>query len=424
MQKETYWHKLDNAAKVFPAISKKSRSNVFRLSFYLTSNINPDILNEAINISLKRFQVFNIQLKNGVFWNYFSENTKPFIVEQEPTEVCKYFKFTKNNGYLFKVYYYNNKITLETFHALTDGTGALEFLKSITYKYLVLMGNIIEHDNLILLEKPFSNKENEDSFNYNYDKTIKKQLKEEKAYHLKGDLFKNNWSLVYNMKIDTKEILSISKRYQATLTEYITTVIAYSIYQEGIGFQKNKNPIKMFIPVNLRPYFDSSSLRNFSLYIKSTFEPNRVWTFEEMLEVTKIEFSEQLHKDKLHERLGALVSLEKNKAVRFVPLVIKNLIFKIGYQILGDAINTSSLSNLGLIKLPADMKEHVTNVEFINNGKGINSTLVSYNGITNFSVNSEIKDVSIIKSILYKLVEDGAEITVNTNYKEGYDEIL
>lgn len=425
MQKTSYWHKLDNAAKVFPAVSKKARSNIFRLSFYLNIEINPTVLNEAVNIVLKRFQVFNIQLKSGIFWNYFSENNKPFYVEKESSISCKYFKFSKNNGYLFKLYYLDNKISLETFHSLTDGSGALEFLKSITYKYLSLMGYTIDHEGMVLGEMPFSNKENEDSFNYNYDKNIKKNLKEEKAYHLKGDLFKDNWSLIFNMKVDTKALIDVVKnKYDVTITQYITALIAYSIYEEGIDFKKNKDPIKMFIPVNLRPYFNSKSVRNFSLYIKTTYESNKDWTFEEVLKQTKIDFNDQLQKEKLHERLGTLVSLERNKLVKFVPLFIKNIVFKIGYQVLGESINTSSLSNLGIVKLPNDMQRFVTDVDFTNIGKGLHATAISYNGSTNISLNNTLKDMTVIKSVVKLMRNDNLDIIVKTNYKEGYDEIL
>ncbi|VEU80880.1 condensation domain-containing protein [Haploplasma axanthum] len=425
MQKTRYWHKLDNAAKVFPAVSKKARSNVFRLSFYLTSDINPDILEESVNLTLKRFQVFNIQLKNGIFWNYFSENKKTFKVEEEPSQVCKFFKFNKNNGYLFKVYYLKNKITLETFHSLTDGTGAINFLKSITYKYLKLMGHYFDHESLILSEMPFSNKENEDSFGANYNPKIKKNLKEEKAYHLKGDVFKDYWSLVFKIRINTKDFLTVIKeKYKCTVTEYVSALIAYGIYDEGIDVKNSKKPIKMFIPVNLRPLFNSTSLRNFSLYIKSTFELSKEWTFEEMIEHTKLEFKDQIVKEKIHMRLGALVSLEKNPFVRFVPLFIKNVFFRVGYYLLGESINTSSLSNMGIVSLPSEMKQYIKDVDFINSGKGINTTIVSYGEHTNITFNSIIKDVSVIKTFVYQLRSDNIEVIVDTNYEEGYDEIL
>lgn len=425
MQKSKYWHRLDNAAKVFPAISRSGNSNVFRLVFYLNDKVNKDILNEAVNIALKRFETFNIQLRNGFFWNYFSENKNTYQVELEPFVVGEHFKFNKNKGYLFKVYYLNNKITLETFHSLSDGTGALEFLKAITYEYLVLMGKKIDHENLILTKVPFSNNEIEDSFNANYSKNLKKKLKETKAYHLSGDKFKEHWSLVMKVRLPIDELISVVKeKYNATITEYLTTIIAYSIYTEIVGNSKKNKPIKMFVPVNLRPYFDSTTLRNFSLYIKANFDLTKKWTFNEMLELTKASFSEQLNYMELKMHIGSLVSLEKNFLLKIFPLFIKNIAFKIGYKLLGESINTSSISNLGIVNLPKEMLPHVQDVEFINTGPGLNSGVITYKNYLNFSINTIYKDISIIRHIIFKLRDDGINLKIDTNFREGYDEIL
>ncbi|MBE0701394.1 MAG: hypothetical protein IH571_06885, partial [Acholeplasmataceae bacterium] len=105
MKKKKYWYKVDNAGKIFPAISKHGRSNVFRLSFYLNEPIDKDMLELAVNKILPRFEAFAVQIKNGFFWNYFAENHRHFKVEKEISQICKYFKSYRNNGYLFKVYY-------------------------------------------------------------------------------------------------------------------------------------------------------------------------------------------------------------------------------------------------------------------------------------------------------------------------------
>jgi NRPS condensation-like uncharacterized protein len=154
LKKKKYWYKLDNAGKIFPAVSKDDRSNVFRLSFYLNETIDPIILEEAVNKILPRFESLAVQLKNGLFWNYFASNERQLQVEIEPAQICKYFKPDHNHGYLFKVYYLKNKITLETFHAISDGTGALHLLKSIVYQYFKLRGFKINHEGKILSEKP------------------------------------------------------------------------------------------------------------------------------------------------------------------------------------------------------------------------------------------------------------------------------
>ena len=426
MKKQKYWYKLDNAGKIFPAVSQDERSNVFRLSFYLDETIDSTILEEAVNKVLPRFETFAVQLKNGLFWNYFASNTKHFEVEIEPPQVCKYFKTYKNHGYLFKVYYLDNKVTLETFHAISDGTGAMHFLRSIVYNYYRIRGFKLDHEGKILSEKPYSKKESEDNFVSNYDKAKRRNLKEEKAYHIEGERFSNHWVLMLKARVDTKSLLTLVKtKYQCTVTQFVTAMLAYAIYKESVDFTGNKKPLKIFIPVNLRPYFDSVTLRNFSLYIKGTYDAKRTdWTFENMLELTKEQFKDQLDKDKLQSRISSLVGFEKNVFIRVLPLVLKTIAFKIGYNILGESISSCSISNLGVVDLPQGLESKILDADFVNAGYGIAMTLISLKSHTNIIFSSPLKDLSIMNHMVQFLVGEGLDVTLDTNYKEGYDEIL
>ena len=426
LKKQKYWYKLDNAGKIFPAVSQDERSNVFRLSFYLDETIDSTLLEEAVNKVLPRFETFAVQLKNGLFWNYFASNTRHFEVEPEPSQVCKYFKVYRNHGYLFKVYYLDNKVTLETFHAISDGTGAMHFLKSIVYNYYKIRGFKIEHEGKILSEKPYSKKESEDNFVSNYDKAKRRNLKEEKAYHFDGERFSNHWVLMLKVKLDTKTLLTLVKtKYQCTVTQFVTALLAYSIFKETVDFTSGKKPLKIFIPVNLRPYFDSVTLRNFSLYIKGTYTQTRTdWTFENMLELTKEQFKDQLDKEKLQSRISSLVGFEKNPLIRVLPLVLKTIAFKIGYNILGESISSCSISNLGVVDLPTGLESRIIDADFVNAGYGIAMTLISLKSETNIIMSSPLKDLSIMNHIVQFLVAEGLEVTLDTNYKEGYDEIL
>lgn len=197
MKKNTYWYKVDNAGKIFPAVSNESRSSVFRLTFYLNETIDPKLLNQAVNEVLPRFEPFAVELKKGLFWYYLSRNQKAFQVKEEPEIMCKYVPWIRNHGYLLNVYYYQNKIVLETFHSLSDGTGAMEFLKSVTYRYLLLRGYPMEHEGLILSQVPNSKNEALDMFNQSYNQDKKKKLKEEPAYHMKGKHLPTHTLCVY-----------------------------------------------------------------------------------------------------------------------------------------------------------------------------------------------------------------------------------
>lgn len=422
MKRKQYWYSVDNAGKIFPAVSKDSRSSVFRLSFYLNEPIEKETLEAAVNEVLPRFETFAVTLKSGLFWYYLAANKRHFVVKEEPAILCKFTPWAENRGYLFSVFYYGNKLTLETFHSLSDGTGAMEFLKSITYTYYKLRGISLEHEGVILSQAPFSSGENKDMFLESYDRSNKKKLKEEPAYHINGERFSGHFALALKIKVATDQLLDLTRSKNATVGEYVTALIAHSIYQQIPNKRTCKKPIKMFIPVNLRKYFPSPTLRNFSLFIKVTFSAMRNWTFEEMLEETKKQFKAQLNKEDLHQRMNANVGIEKNVLVRMLPLALKNLAFQMGYYYLAENINTFSISNLGNIKLPSKMDKLIQDVDFYIGGT--NMAIASVHGLTNFMFSSEFKDVTLIQSFVRHFTDCGFDIQIDTNYREGLDEIL
>jgi hypothetical protein len=198
--------------------------------------------------------------------------------------------------------------------------------------------------------------------------------------------------------------------------------MAYSIYSKQPACHKTKKPIKMFVPVNLRKFFQSPTLRNFSLYIKATFAGKDSWTFEQMLNETKRQFKDQLNKEELHGRINSNVSIEKNFAIRILPLFIKNIAFQLSYYYLAENITTYAISNLGNIQLPKQMEQFIQDIEFSIGGTSM--AIASIHGFTNLSLNTEFKDLSMIHAFLSHLIEAGLNVQIDTNYREGFDEIL
>ena len=127
------WRKLDNSAKLFPSISNRKFSTVFRISGILNEEIKPDVLEISVNEALEKFISFKVKLRKGLFWYYLEANQKMPIIEEENNYPCKYINPNTNNNYLFKVTYFKNKINLDVFHSLTDGNSATRFFKEITY---------------------------------------------------------------------------------------------------------------------------------------------------------------------------------------------------------------------------------------------------------------------------------------------------
>ena len=145
------WSRLDNAAKIFPPTSGKADTRVFRLSCTLTEPVDPDPLARALSDVMIDFPSFRYVLKRGLFWYYLEEGDFPATVCEEDAPPCAalYQGFASP---LFAVTYYGARINLEVYHALTDATGALQFLRTLIYRYLLLRHPELARDGVPALD--------------------------------------------------------------------------------------------------------------------------------------------------------------------------------------------------------------------------------------------------------------------------------
>lgn len=211
------WRRLDNSAKIFPISAGKKYSTVFRLSAVLKERIEPKILEEAVNQTLDKYKSFKVRMKQGLFWNYLEENVKKPIIEEEQDYPCKYIDSRRNNGYLFKVTYFENKVNIDIYHALTDGNSGTTFFKEIIYTYLELLHPEIfnEEDRKIRKIDEF---DTEDSYMKNYDKKAKSNASSKKAYVLKGEKIALGAVSAVHEILDLEALKQESKRNNVTIT--------------------------------------------------------------------------------------------------------------------------------------------------------------------------------------------------------------
>lgn len=352
------WRRLDNSAKIFPMSAGKKYSTVFRLSVLLKEEIQPEILKKAVIETLERYKFFKVKMKSGFFWYYLEYNTKDPIIEEERDYPCKYIDPKTNNGYLFKVTYFKNKINIDIFHALTDGNNGTTFFREILYTYLELMyKDDLKIENRQLRKIEYSI---EDSYIKNYDKKAKSNASGKTAYELKGKKIKLGAISVIHEIIDLEQLKEESKKHDATITQYLTAVLMYVIYNQNYIKYNGKKPIKICIPVNLKKYFPSNTMSNFFSYITlvAEMEKLKIDSFEKILEFVKEEFKTRLTEEEIIKTMSTNVKLGNNFFIKAVPLILKNILVRISYIIIRK-YTTITYSNIGRIGIIGDYKKYI-----------------------------------------------------------------
>ena len=355
-REKLYWRRLDNSAKIFPISAGKKYSTVFRLSAVLNENINPVMLKKAVQKALEQYEFFKVKLKDGFFWNYFEYNSKEPIIEKEREYPCRYIEPQKNNGYLFKVTYFEKKVNIDIFHSLTDGNSGITFFREIIYNYIELAHEKEFQEELRLVKKIDSSAE--DSYIKNYDKNAKGNASTKKAYKLMGKKIKFGAVSAIHEFIDLETLKNECKKYDATITQYLTSVLIYSIYKANYIKNKDTRPIKVCIPVNLKKYFPSNTISNFFSYITVEAKMERLKKFDDIVEFVKKDFTKKLAEEEIQKTMSANVKLGINPIIKRIPLILKKPIVRLSYLEIRK-YTTTTFSNIGRIGIIGKYKKYI-----------------------------------------------------------------
>ena len=364
------WFPLDNAAKIYPAARNENWSNVFRVSATLKEKVDKEVLGVALETTIKRFPSFAVRLRSGAFWYYLEQlPCAPQIREENSYPLTRMSKKETRNC-AFRVLVYEERIAVEIFHSLTDGNGAMIFLKSLVAEYLEQKHGICipAKDGVLDRREEPCEGEVEDSFQ-KYAGRICAGRQERTAWHIQGIQELGGFLHLTCFRMQTEVLLGKAHAYGVSLTTFLCAALMKAIQnmqKEKVPNINRRKPIKVLIPVNLRKLFPSQTLRNFVLYTTPEILPKLGdYSFEEICQVIKSKMSAEITPKMMSMMIAANVSSERLMAVRILPLFVKNLVMKAVFNAVGEKKSCLSMSNLGAVKLPEIMEPYVERLDFI-----------------------------------------------------------
>ena len=202
--------RLDNAALIYPPALKKKYAMMFRLTITFKEVIDKEVLSKALENTLVRLPSFAYRLRRGLFWYYLEKIDGIPPILDDVNNPMTTINFKENNNFMFRVRVYENRLALEFFHALTDGTGGATLLLTLSREYLRLKykANIPYTDKILNISDKPKKEEIEDSFK-KYAGKVGALSKEEVAYHLKGSLLPSHMLNIITGKISIKALFFI-----------------------------------------------------------------------------------------------------------------------------------------------------------------------------------------------------------------------
>ncbi|WP_341876987.1 hypothetical protein [Defluviitalea saccharophila] len=417
------WYKLDNAGKLYPSITSTRVSTVFRVSATLYDEVNPTLLQIALNNIIERFPYYKVNLKRGLFWYYFEYTRNYPVVEKETFYPCMFMHYKRKKSFPFRVLYFNKKISIEISHSITDGTGVVIFLKSLLVEYFRLIDNklCLEKDpGIFFSHDPIDQEEAEDAFQKYYQKNIPDPPKLNKAFHLPFKLNSKGEYHIITGIIPTEPLLAAAKKHQVSLTQFLLALY-FDTIQDFIHSNhiKLRHPVVMNVPVNLRNLYPSKTMRNFFISITPQIDFRLgTYSFDEILDYIKCYMKMAITRKNISQYIHKNVKNEKSLFVRLTPLFIKNLLMPALYSKYAERNFTSSISNLGQITMPKSIEDKIERFEFYpppSRGNIIKIGVGSYKDKIYISFGSLTKATEIEKIFFRKIRKMNIPVKIETN---------
>ena len=392
-RKSRVWMPLDNAALIFPAIRRKNWNNVFRESVTLKEDIDPALLQQAVDELMPRFPSFYLRLRRGVFWYYLEEVSAPPRIQQDYAYPLTFMTRREMGRCCFRVLYF---VSLRYGIKIPSTDGVLDASESPDPGEL------------------------EDSFQ-RYAADHAAFCPEVEAYRLPGRRELGRFLHLITGVVPGEDLHALAHGYGCTVTVLLAAIMAecvLTIQAETLP-KKRQKPVKITIPVDLRRLFPSRTLRNFALTVNPGVDPRLgSYTLQELCDTFTHQLAAEITPQRMAGRIAENVEPQRNRLLKAVPILLKTPVMRAVYNRRGERLGCLNVSNLGVQKLPEAMAPFVERMEFI---IGVqysypnNCSVVTYGGVTLINMIRSTQSPELERRFFSRLVELGVPVSIEAN---------
>jgi hypothetical protein len=162
-----------------------------------------------------------------------------------------------------------------------------------------------------------------------------------------------------------------ARDYGVGITDFVIAVVLDSfrrmIMDMPTGLRNRViAPVRVNVPVNLRQFWPSPTLRNFFVSVEPEIDPRLGdWAFDEVVDRVQTHMRYEVDQRNLARRIARNVKGETRPLARLMPLAVKNVVLPALYTSLAEKQFTTGLSNLGRTEMPQHLSPHIRRFDFI-----------------------------------------------------------
>ncbi|MBR5349414.1 MAG: hypothetical protein IK125_09370 [Lachnospiraceae bacterium] len=404
------WYKTDNVSKAFLATVSKRETRAFRLSITLKEDVDPELLQQAVMSAIQDRPQVQVRIRRGFFWHYLEDTDLQPKVREEDDRICPLLYVPGKTMLHYQVTYFKNRINLDMFHAITDGTGGMEFLNIILLDYLKLKYPG-QFEDVTIHSGASAGDLSQDGYSQFYaGQSLPGGSGLPKAYHPGGLKLPYDQSQFFELHMSTAQVLPRAKAIGVSLTSYLGAAWMLAIHAE-MPQRKRNLPVTISLPVNLRGFYPSKTARNFFNSVNVSHVFDREITLEELAAEFDAKLKGQLEPEKIQKEMDTYQTMQTFAPIRPVPLFIKQMVVRHFTKKANQKVSMV-FSNMGVMKPPAEVGEYVENYSGFCSTSTLFSTMFGYKDHLTLGVSSAYINTGVVKNFVRALAESGVDIKV------------
>ncbi len=416
------WYKLDNAGVLYTALQKEEYSALYRFSAVMDRPVDPAALQRALDKTMPRFPSFRVRMRRGYFWNYLEFNDAPGpFVKEDMSNPCQPVRYREDSGWLIRFFYYERRISLEVFHAVSDGAGSLVLFRTLLAVYLRELGHEIPNTCGVRdVDTPPEPEELEDAYARYIGKTSLHGGRERTAYPNTGTpepFYTLNTTMGF---VSVAQVKEKAKSYGASVTEYLTAVLIQTILdKQHRENPRREKPVALAIPIDLRSFFPSETVRNFILTARPSIDPALgEYSFPEIVAQVHHYLRLNVNRQRLRAVFTGNVRYQSNKLFTIIPSIFKNRGVSFVYKSTGVRPYSGTYTNLGVFQVSPEMAAHIERMEIILGQATVprvHCASISCGDILNITFAGTLCESDTEREFFRFLVREGIHVRVESN---------
>lgn len=415
------WYRMDNASFLYSAIQREDYSAIYRFSAYMDAEVDANALQRAVDRAMVRFPGFAVRIKRGAFWYYFEGNDAPGpFVREDSADVCRPVRFKEDDGWLVRFLYYGRRISIEVFHALADGTGALTFFRALLAEYLRQCGEEVPKSCAVDLDEEPRAEELEDAYLRYCGREKRKFASVKRAYQNLGTPESFYTFHVTMGFVSISELKRVARAHGGTVTEYLAAVMM-KILLDKQKRERTYRPkcVALAVPIDLRAFFPSETLRNFIITAQVSADPTLgEYSVDELVVMVQSQIRLYATPQNLRAVISRGVKLTQSPLLQIIPAPLKSPIMHYSYIKSGVKPYSATFTNPGYFKAEEPIARHIEHMEVVLGQAAVarpHISAIGFGDTLEITVSGTGRETDLERELFRHLVREGLHVRVESN---------